>query len=86
VALHIKDPKTEEFVRELARLRKSGLTETIHDVFEAALQQERSKHSLADRLADIHAKIRSWPDSGKKLDKKFYDDLWGEDDLGGGLK
>jgi hypothetical protein len=86
VALHIKDRKTEESVRELARLRKSGLTETIREVFEAALQQERRRHSLADRLADIHAKIRSWPDTGKKLDKKFYDDLWGEDDLGGRSK
>lgn len=83
MALHIKDPKAVEFVREVARLRKSGLTETIRDVFEEALRQERRKLPIAERLADIHARIRSWPNSGVKLDKKFYDDLWGEDELRG---
>jgi antitoxin VapB len=83
MALHIKGAKAEDAIRKLARLRKVSLTEAAGAAAEEALKRDRSLLSVEERLAEIHAAIRAAPDTGVKLDKKFYDDLWGEDDLRG---
>jgi hypothetical protein len=47
------------------------------------LKRDRSSLSLEERLAPIWEMVNEAPDTGVKLDKKFYDELWGEDDLRG---
>ena len=81
MALHIKGAKAEEAIRKLARLRKVSLTQAAGAAAEEALKRDRSLLPVEERLAEIHAAIRAAPDTAVKLDKKFYDDLWGEDDL-----
>ena len=83
MALHIKDAKAEHAIRSLARLRKVTLTEAARAAAEEALKRDRSSLPLEERLAPIWARVNQTPDTGVKLDKKFYDDLWGEDDLRG---
>jgi hypothetical protein len=83
LALHIKDAGAEEAVRKLARQRGINLTETVKAACEEALARDRRHLSVEERLAAIHARVRAMPDTGAKLDKKFYDDLWGEDNLRG---
>ena len=81
MALHIKDPKAEGFIRELARRRNVSLTEAAGAAAEEALKRDRNNLPLEERLAGIWAMVDETPDTGATLDKKFYDDLWGEDDL-----
>jgi antitoxin VapB len=83
MALHIKGAKAEDAIRKLARLRKVSLTEAAGAAAEEALKRDRSSLSLEERLAPIWEMVNEAPDTGVKLDKKFYDELWGEDDLRG---
>ncbi|MDE3175692.1 MAG: type II toxin-antitoxin system VapB family antitoxin [Pseudomonadota bacterium] len=84
MALLIEDAKTEAAIRRLADLRKVSVTDAAKAAAEEALQRDRRNLPVEERLAKIHALVRSLPDTGVELDKKFYDDLWGEDDLRGG--
>ena len=86
MALHIKGAKAEEAIRKLARLRKVSLTEAAGAAAEEALQRDRNSLTLEERLAGIWALVDQTPDTGVNLDKKFYDDLWGEDELRGEKK
>jgi antitoxin VapB len=83
MALHIRDPEAEEAVRELARMRNSTLTEAIRDSAKEAIARERRRLPLEERLGNVWAMVRAMPDSGEVADKAFFDQLWGEDPLGG---
>jgi len=80
MAIHIRDPKTDEIVRKLAKRKGVGLTVAIREAAERELEFEEKKLSLWERTADIRARIASYPDTGLKADKAFYDDLWGQGD------
>jgi antitoxin VapB len=80
MALHIRDARTEEAVRELARSQGSTLTEAVRVACEEKLAREQRKMSARELLADIHAEIRALPRTGEKADKAFFDELWGEND------
>jgi len=81
VALHIKDARAEEAIRKLALLRKVTLTEAARAAAEEALKRDRRSLPLEERLSDIWARVSALPDTDAKLDKRFYDNLWAEDDL-----
>jgi len=80
VAFHVRDPVTDRLVRKLAARRGVGITEAIRDAAQRELEREEQKLSLWERTADIRAEIRSWPETGLKADKAFFDSLSGEDD------
>ncbi len=80
MALHIKDAKAEELVRELARSHGTSLTEAVRIACEEKLARDQRKVSPKELLADIHAGIRALPKTGEKADKAFFDELWGEND------
>ena len=80
MALHIKDAKAEELVRELAQVRNVTLTEAVRAAAEETLARDRRRLSPEELLADIHARIRAYPKTGEKADKAFFDELWGEND------
>ena len=80
MALHIKDADAEDAVRELAEVRNVSLTEAVRSACREALKRERRNVSPEALLADLHARIRSYPKTGEKADKAFFDELWGEND------
>jgi antitoxin VapB len=84
MAFHVRDPKTDELVRELARKRGVGITEAIREAVEEALEADemRSKpqKSLRERLQPLLDRMDRLPRTGLAADKKFFDELWGQGD------
>lgn len=80
MAFHVRDPRTDAAVRKLAKRRGIGLTEAVREAVEHELDREDSKLSLWERTADLRAEVASWPATGLKADKAFYDDLSGQGD------
>jgi antitoxin VapB len=76
--LHIKDEAATEAVRRLARVRNLSLTETVRIACEEALERDDRARPIAERLADIHARVRAAPRTDRKADKAFFDRGWGE--------
>jgi antitoxin VapB len=74
MTFYVKDPKTDKAVRRLAKLRGITLTEAIRVAVEAELAREKEDENEAaiDRLI---AKVATWPNTGLKADKAFYDSL-----------
>jgi len=79
--IHVRDADTDELVRKLARSRGISITEAIREAVEQALESdERSRIPLWDRMSDLRAKIESYPLTGERADKAFYDSLSGQED------
>jgi antitoxin VapB len=79
MAIHVRDPKTDELIRRLAKRRGIGITDAIREAVENELEREEKKLSLWERTADLRAEIASWPKTGLKADKAFYDSLSDEE-------
>lgn len=45
---HVKNPDTDALARELARLRRSGLTEAVHFALAHAVAAEKARASLPE--------------------------------------
>ena len=71
----VRDSETEVLVRQLARLKGLGLTETIKDAVRCALARESDKSLLGDRIADLRREVLMRPATGLKADKAFLDTL-----------
>jgi len=92
MAFHVRDPETDALVREVARRRGIGITEAIREMAEEALMADdeaaaRRDQSVSDRAADLRERLRpllekldAMPRTGVVLDKRFYDELWGQED------
>jgi antitoxin VapB len=80
VSFHVRDPKTDALVRELARKRKIGLTEAIKQAVEAELKQVDSEPDFMEEVRKIQAEIASYGRTGLVADKAFFDDLSGQGD------
>jgi len=76
--LHIKDKAATEAVRRLARVRSLTLTEAVRVACEEALARDDRSRPVAERLADIHRRVRAHPAMGRKADKAYFDHEWGE--------
>lgn len=75
--LSIRDEATDNAVRELARLKRKGLTETIREAVENELRRTRQAIPLVERLRALGDEYMTRPETGEKADKAFYDDLSG---------
>jgi antitoxin VapB len=75
---HVRDEETTTLVRELARKRGCGLTEAVKHAVTAEL--ERSEPSPREVLRALQKELASYPSTGLKADKAFYDSLNDEDD------
>ena len=79
MALSIRDPATDAAVRELARLRKKGLTETVREAVENELQharkEARQEKPLIERITELQERLARYPQTGLKADKAFFDEL-----------
>lgn len=90
MAFHVRDPKTDALVREVARRRRIGITEAIRDMAERTLADDsknRDARSHAERVAELRERLRplleqvdAMPKTDVVLDKRFYDELWGQED------
>jgi antitoxin VapB len=76
---HVRNPKTDAKVRELARKRGLSLTEAIDTAVERELQRDEESDFM-DEVRKIQASIASRGRSGLKADKAFFDDLSGQGD------
>jgi antitoxin VapB len=74
MALHIRDEETERLVRNLASLRKLGLTEAVR----VAVEGELKRIPLGDRIRPIQERVAAAGRSGFVADKTFFDALCGE--------
>jgi len=75
---HVRDAETDALVRELARRKGVGLTEAVKLAVRHELDTDAQKEPLRDRLRKIAEAIAKYPDTGVKLDKRFFDELSGE--------
>lgn len=78
MALHIKDDNATAAVRELAAARGVSLTDAVRAACEEALARDRRARPVAERLAEVHARVKSAKPTGQKADKAFFDEEWGE--------
>jgi antitoxin VapB len=77
--LHIKDEAASEAVRRLARARKLTLTEAVRSACEEALERDDRARPVAERLADIHQRVRRLAGTREGADEAFFDREWGDD-------
>lgn len=77
MAFHIRDKETDQLVRELARKEKVGLKDAVKGAVRDRLKALDKKPKLHDRLSEIADEIARAPKTGKKADKKFFDELSG---------
>lgn len=80
MSFHVRDPKTDAMVRELARKRGIGLTEAIKQAVEAELRQADSEPDFMQQVRRIQDEIASHGRTGLVADKAFFDDLSGQGD------
>lgn len=78
MAFHIKNPDTDALARELARLRRTGLTEAVHTALQNELERERGEPSLVELGVAFCRSLREKgsPKRGKPADKAFIDSLY----------
>jgi antitoxin VapB len=76
---YIRDPETDALVRKLARSKGIGLTEAVRLAALRALDEERKKEPLHERIAKITEALKAYPRTGKKADKAFFDEMWQDD-------
>jgi antitoxin VapB len=81
-SLYIKKPETNELAREVAELLGVTKTDAVHD----ALARRKRELTAQTRADSLLAKLDAWraahplpPPTGRKSDKAFFDELWGEE-------
>jgi antitoxin VapB len=81
MALNIRDREVDELAAELAQLRGSTKTEAVKQALKHELERAKEKTTLWERIKPIQDQLAGYADTGLVLDKAFYDELSGEDDL-----
>jgi len=75
MGIFIKDPRTEEAIRKLAKLKGTSLTEAVRGAVQRELAEAKGEDEDA-LLAELHRKVAAYPETGLKADKDFYDSLY----------
>ncbi len=79
MGISIRDPQVGQLARELARLRKTNMTEAIAHALRNELKREREKTPLAEPLRRLAEEtIAMGRPGGHVMTKKEIDDLWGQ--------
>jgi antitoxin VapB len=79
MGISIRDRKVGELARELARLRKTNMTEAIAHALRTELKRERDKRPLAERLAGLAAELKAEAGSNpREVTKEDIDAMWGQ--------
>jgi antitoxin VapB len=78
MAFSVKDGATDAAVRRLAALKQRNLTDTIREAVEHEYARMVGKIPLLERLRAIGDAFATYPKTGDKADKPFFDDLAGD--------
>lgn len=79
MGISIRDPEVGELARELARLRKTNMTEAIAHALRSELKRERDKRPLEQRLEDLaNETVAMARPGGRVMTKDEIDELWGQ--------
>jgi antitoxin VapB len=79
MSISIRDREVGELARELARLRKTNMTEAIAHALRTELERERDKRPLADRLAELAAELKAEAGPNpREVTKEEIDAMWGQ--------
>jgi len=76
MAFHVRDPETDALVREYAEEKRVGITDAIELAVTRA--READVQARAEKLAKMQAvvdEVSTWPRTGLKADKAFFDSL-----------
>jgi len=77
MAFHVRDPETDALVRELADKTKLGITEAVKlAAAEALASREQARAEKLAKMRAISAEVASWPRTGHKADKAFFDEMY----------
>lgn len=80
MAFHIRDPRTDRAVRELAARKGMSMTEAVREAVESELLKlDEDKRPMLERIRDIQERVASYPKTGLKADKAFFDWLSGDE-------
>jgi len=79
-SLYIKNAKTAELAERIARIRGVTKTQAVHDALEGAFADIRPRERKPDLIAWIEARRAEIPlkPTGRKSDKAFFDEMWGD--------
>lgn len=75
MGIFIKDVETDKAVRKLAKLRGISLTEAIRRAVTRELEFSM-QGSEEEELKKLQERFASYPSTGLKADKAFYDSLY----------
>ena len=79
MGISIRDPEVGELARELARLRKTNMTQAIAYALRSELKRERDKRPLEQRLEDLADEtVAMARPGGHVMTKDEIDELWGQ--------
>jgi len=79
MGISIRDPEVGELARELAKLRKTNMTEAIGHALRSELKRERDKRPLEERLEDLaNETVAMARPGGHVMTKDEIDELWGQ--------
>jgi antitoxin VapB len=78
MGISIRDPEVGELARELARLRKTNMTEAIAHALRSELKRERDQRPLAERLEELARETAAMAGPNpREVTKEELDELWG---------
>lgn len=80
MTLHIRDPETDEFARQLAARQGLTITDAVRRALANELRRLDEATPLPDRIAALRARVLAHPATGHEADKPFYDALSGHGD------
>ncbi len=79
MAFHIKDERADQAVRRLAARRNLSITAAVRLALENELKRDEAEDSaFLERIRDIQRQAATYPRTGLKADKAFYDDMSGD--------
>jgi antitoxin VapB len=79
MSISIRDPEVGELARELAKLRKTNMTEAIAHALRGELKRERDKRPLEERLEELASETMAMAKpGGRTMTKEEIDELWGQ--------
>lgn len=77
MSFHVRDPETDALVRSYAEEKRVGIDDAIKLAVTRA--READEAALAEKLAKMQAivdEVSTWPRTGLKADKAFFDELY----------
>jgi len=73
---HVRDPEADAMLRSYAEEKRVGITDAIKlAVTRARAADEAAKAEKLAKMQAIVDEVSTWPRTGLKADKAFFDDL-----------